>query len=583
MFALPRSSWDDYNKALISKGGGVFPRSAKEIPLSAPVRAMLGIDAASLDPESLITAILKAEVDLFWFGGIGTYVKAANENNATVGDPANDGLRVDGRDLRARVIGEGANLGCTQAGRIDYAMHDSGGAGGRINTDFIDNSAGVDCSDKEVNIKIALASAKRAGRLTEPARVKLLVEMTDDVSALVLEDNRLQALALSIASSGGAAGTGSYLRLIEMLEERGQLDRKTEGLADNDTLKRRAADGHGLTRPELAVLLSSAKLALQEALEHSTVVDDPGFDGDLLEAFPPAMRGKFGKDILSHRLRREIIATRIANRMINRIGTIHPFELVEEEGANLAQVAGAFVIAEQLFGLDAVWQRIETTPMNEVARIALIRRMSGAVRSHMADLLRAGAGLVPPSRTVAELAGGIVTLTGLAASLITGEARAQSGRIVGEIIATGVPKAEAAKVAHLFDMDGAVGLARLARDSGVEPETLTRAFSHLGARLGLDWAQQAAARARPSDPWERLLVAGLARDFQQMRLDFLRRAGAGGKRKADPAAAVEAWAAAQAQSISQFRSMVARAQSSAPVAPAVLAQIASQARNLLGR
>ena len=582
MFALPRSSWDDYNKALISKGGGVFPRSAKEIPLSAPVRAMLGIEAASLDPESLITAILKAEVDLLWFGGIGTYVKAAAENNATVGDPANDGLRIDGRDVRARVIGEGANLGCTQAGRIDFAMHGSGGAGGRINTDFIDNSAGVDCSDKEVNIKIALASAKRAGRLTEPARVKLLVEMTDDVAALVLEDNRLQALALSIASSGGAAGTGSYLRLIEMLEERGQLDRKTEGLADNDTLKRRAADGHGLTRPELAVLLSSAKLALQEALEHSTVVDDPGFDAGLLQAFPAAMRGKFARDILSHRLRREIIATRIANRMVNRIGTIHPFELVEEEGASLAQVAGAFVIAEQLFGLDAVWQKLETAPMNEVARIALIRRSSGAVRSHMADLLRAGAGLVPPSQTIAELSGGIGKLSELAASLIAGEARAQSARIVAEIVATGAPRAEAAKVGHLFDMDGAIGLARLARDSGVGPEALTRAFSQLGARLGLDWAQQAAARARPSDPWERLLVAGLARDFQQMRLDFLRRAG-GGKGKADPAEAVETWAAAQAQPIGQFRGMVARAQAAAPVAPAVLAQIASQARNLLGR
>ena len=582
MFALPRSSWDDYNKALISKGGGVFPRNAKEIPLSAPIRAMLGIDVATLDPESLITAILKAEVDLFWFGGIGTYVKAASENNATVGDPTNDGLRIDGRDVRARVIGEGANLGCTQAGRIDYALHGSNGAGGRINTDFIDNSAGVDCSDKEVNIKIALASAKRAGRLTEPARVKLLVEMTDDVSALVLEDNRLQALALSIASSGGAAGTGSYLRLMEMLEERGQLDRKTEGMGDNDTLKRRAADGFGLTRPELAVLLSSAKLALQDALEQSIVVDDPGFDADLLAAFPAAMRGKFSKDILGHRLRREIIATRIANRMINRLGTIHPFELVEEEGASLAQVAGAFVIAEQLFGLDAVWQKIETAPMNEVARIALIRRMSGAVRSHMADLLRAGAGLVPPSQTVADLTAGIENLSGLASSLIAGEARTQSGRIVAEIVETGVPKSEAAKVAHLFDMDGAVGLARLARDSGVSPEVLTRAFSHLGARLGLDWAQQAAARARPSDPWERLLVAGLARDFQQMRLDFLRRAGSG-KGRTDPAVAVETWAGAQAQSISQFRAMVARAQAAAPVAPAVLAQIASQARNLLGR
>ncbi len=581
MFALPRSSWDDYNKALISKGGGVFPRSAKAIALTKQVKAMLGVSADSLDPESLITAILKAEVDLLWFGGIGTYVKSSAENNAVVGDPGNDALRVDGCDVRARVIGEGANLGCTQAGRIEFALEGANGAGGRNNTDFIDNSAGVDCSDKEVNIKIALASAQRAGRLSEPSRVKLLSSMTDDVAELVLEDNRLQALALSVAASGGAAGTGSSLRLVEVLEELGQLDRKTEGLAENDVLKRRAAEGHGLTRPELAVLLSSAKLALQDALEHSDVVDDTGLESDLVASFPPAMQTKFRKDIFTHRLRREIIATRLANRVVNRIGMIHPFELVEEEGASLAQVVAAFVAADALFGLDALWARIEVAKMPETARIALIRRTSSAVRSHMADLLRAGAGLVMPSQTVADLAPGVRKLSGLAEALLGSEARAQENRITADLVAAGAPKAEAALVAHLYAMDGAVGLARLARDSGTSPEVLTRAFSDLGAKLGLDWAQQAAAAARPSDPWERLLVAGLARDFQQMRLDFLRRVS-GGKRS-DPSRAAAQWIEAQAAPIRQFRAMVTRAQGAMPVAPAMLAQIASQARNLLGR
>ncbi len=581
MFALPRSSWDDYNKQLISKGGGVFSRSLKEVPLSPQVRAMLGVAAEALDPESVITAILKSEVDLLWFGGIGTYVKALAENNVQVGDPANDALRVDGRDVRARVIGEGANLGCTQAGRIEFSLAGNEGAGGRINTDFIDNSAGVDCSDNEVNIKIALAGAKRAGRLTEPARVKLLTSMTDDVSALVLEDNRLQALTLSIASSGGAAGTGSYLRLIEMLEERGQLDRKTEGLAENDILKRRAADGQGLTRPEIAVLLSSAKLALQEALEHSSVPDDPGLDAELLEAFPPAMRGKFKRDILAHRLRREIISTKLANRIVNHLGMIHPFELVEEEGATLAQVAAAFVAAEQLFGMRALWARLETAAMPEPARILLLRRTSSAMRSHMADLLRAGAGFAHPSKTVAELQEGVSLLSASVATLLGGEARSQSTRMIGDLEAAGVPQAEAALVSQLFDLDGAIGLARLSRDKAIATEALTHAFSDLGARLGLDWSQQAAARLKPSDPWERLLVAGLARDFQQMRLDFLRRTC--GKRGTDPAAAVERWAEGQASAIRQFRAMVTRAQTAAPIAPAMLAQIASQARNLLGR
>jgi glutamate dehydrogenase len=573
MFALPRSSWDDYDKKLISKGGGVFARSLKDIPLSKEVRAMLGIETASIDPDGLITAILKAEADLLWFGGIGTYVKASSENNATVGDPANDALRIDGADLRVKVVGEGANLGTTQAGRIEFALH-----GGRINTDFIDNSAGVDCSDNEVNIKIALAGAKRAGRLTEPARVKLLVKMTDEVAALVLEDNRLQALGLSIAQAGGAKAVPAQLHLIERLEALGQLDRKTEGLADADTLLRRAADGHGLTRPELAVLLSCAKLAMQEALEASALPDDPGLADELLAAFPKPMRGKFEADILAHRLRREIIATKLTNRMINRLGVIHPYELAEEEGATLAQVAAAFVAAERLLHMGPLWQAIETGAMSEGARIVLFECAAATLSDHVADILRVGAGTLVPSKLVADLAPGVKDLSHDTGSLLAGEGRSASMAMVQRLGAAGAPAPLAAAVAKLFDMDGAIGLASLAREQKLSTRALTSAFSDLGARLGLDWAQQTAARMSPSDPWERLLINGLARDFQQMRLDFLRRSG--GKQAAS---AVDSWAQAQAPAIAQFRTVIARAQSAMPVAPAMLAQIASQARNLLGR
>ncbi len=580
LFALPRSSWDDYNRKLISRGGGVFPRSQKTISLSPEVRAVLEIEAESADPDTLISAILKAPIDLLWFGGIGTYVKASEENNIQVGDPANDALRVNGEQVRAKAIGEGANLGCTQAGRIEFALDGSDGLGGRINTDFIDNSAGVDCSDKEVNIKIALASAKRAGRLTEPARVKLLIAMTGDVAALVLEDNRLQALALSIAQTGGPSATGSYLRLIDMLGERGQLDRATDGLADSESLLRRASDGQGLARPELAVLLSSAKLALQEALEQGSLPDDPGLESELLAAFPAAMRTKFKRDILSHRLRREIIATRIANRLINRIGMIHPFELVEEEGATLVQVASAFIAAERLFGMAAVWQAVESAAMPEAARLLLLRRSASALRTHMADLLRAGAGKSMPSKLVTELEPGVRQLSGATKDLLGGEALTQSGRLRAELAAAGAPEREAAIVAKLGDLDGTVGLARLARETGIAALVLTRAFIDLGARLGLDWAQASAAHMRPADPWERLLVAGLARDFQQIRLDFLK--GVSG-RKDDPLAAVAHWAGEQPGAVRQFRAMVGRAQAAAPVSPAMLAQIAGQARNLLAR
>jgi glutamate dehydrogenase len=578
LFELPVSSWDDYDKALISNGGGVFPRSMKRIPLSKEVQAALDIDAAELEPEALITAILQAPVDLLWFGGIGTYVKAAVENNATVGDPANDALRIDGAQVRAKVIGEGANLGVTQAGRIEFALQ-----GGRINTDFIDNSAGVDCSDNEVNIKIALAAAKRAGKLTEPKRVTLLREMTDDVAALVLEDNRLQALALSIAQLGGSGAIPSYVRLIETLEAGGNLDRRTEGLADSDVLSRRAQEGRGLTRPELAVLLSSAKLVLQDAIEDAPLARDSSMEGLLLAAFPPAMQSKFADFIRGHRLAGEIVATKLANRIVNRLGVIHPFELAEEEGATLGQVAAAFALADRLLGLEALWDRIETAPMPENARLALFGGMAHAVRGHMADLLRVGAGRVAPDALAGRLSGAVSAMAAQTRDLLGESGRAHSGRISTWLVSQGAPEAEATAVTHLYDLDGAVGLAALADQTGIAPRALVAAFTRLGAVLGLDWAQTSAAVMNPSDPWERLLVAGLARDFQQMRLEFLGGLAADKANHKDPAAAVDSWVAGQGTAIRAFRSMVERAEAAALPAPAMLAQIASQARNLLSR
>ncbi len=364
-----------------------------------------------MDPDTLIAALLTAPVDLLWFGGIGTYVKSSAENNAAVGDPSNDALRVDGKDIRAKVIGEGANLGTTQAGRIEFALAKRDRASGRINTDFIDNSAGVDCSDNEVNIKIAFAAAKRAGKLSEERRDKILVSMTDAVAALVLEDNRLQALGLSIAEAGGVSAMPSYTRLIDKLEERGQLDRKTEGLAESETLARRAADGQGLTRPELAVLLSSSKLAMQDAIEKSALPGDPLLEPILLARIPKEMQGEFKQQILGHRLRREIIATKLANRLVNRMGLIHPFELAEEEGAPLDEVAAAFACADALFGMDAIWQRIKTAKMPEAARVRLFDRASAALGDHMADLLRASKGRIEPAAMVERLGAGVKALS----------------------------------------------------------------------------------------------------------------------------------------------------------------------------
>ncbi|AIT80813.1 NAD-glutamate dehydrogenase domain-containing protein [Novosphingobium pentaromativorans] len=578
MFDLPHSSWDDYDKSLISKGGGVFPRKLKSIPLSPEIRAALGIEAEALDPDSLITAILSSQADLLWFGGIGTYVKSAGENNVAVGDPANDTLRVNAADLHVKVIGEGANLGVTQAGRIEFAAR-----GGRINADFIDNSAGVDCSDNEVNIKIALAAARRSGKLSEKKRNELLREMTDEVAELVLEDNRLQALALSIAQRGGASSMPSHIRLIEMLEESGNLDRRNEGLAENDLLQRRALDGQGLTRPELAVLLSSGKLVLQDAIEQSDLAADPSLTDLLLGAFPDPMQDKFARFIKGHRLAPEIIATKLANRIVNRLGIVHPFELAEEEGVGLAQIAAAFALAVQLFDLETLWERLEAAPMSEDARLLMFDRVAVATRGHMADLLRAGAGQVPPHEFFERIGKHVAALGVGTQSLLGERTLAHSQRLRAALLERGAPEAEATDVAHLFDLDGAVGIAELADSTRIDPRKLVNAFTRIGTGLGLDWAQSSAAIMNPSDPWERLLVAGLARDFQQMRLEFLRSLARSKLGKSDPIAAVEEWGRHHRTSISTFRATVARAENTAPITPAMLAQIASQARNLLGR
>lgn len=575
LYDLPRSSWEDYNADLISRGGGVYSRSAKRIKLSKATCNALGVEADEFEPEELISAILQSPVDLIWFGGIGTYIKSEAENNIQVGDPANDRLRVNAAEVRAKVIGEGANLGITQAGRIAFAL-----GGGRMNTDFIDNSAGVDCSDNEVNIKIALAAAQRAGKLGEKKRNSLLVEMTDEVSDLVLEDNRLQALALSIAETGGAKSAAAHMRLIEKLEEMGALDRRTEGLGDHETYLRRASDGAGLTRPELAVLLSSTKLAIQDSIEQSELVKDKALLPLLVGAFPTPLQKGFGKQLKEHQLRNELIATKLSNRLVNRLGLIHPFELAEEEGVSLAQIASAYVTVEHLLGLEALWAAIESAKVPEDARLLLLERASAAISSHMADLLRQSGGSLAPSADIAALAPGVEELARSSERLLTPAVRARFAGLQAQFLEAGAPANLAARIVHLFEIDGSIGLAGLARDRETEPGLLATAFIELGARLGLDWAQHTAESMAPSDPWERLLVNGLARDFQHMRIDFLRRRCG---HKVGVLASVEKWADTNADTVKQFRKMIGRAQAHTPVAPAMLAQVAIQARNLLER
>ncbi len=573
MFALPRSSWADYNPKLISKGGGLFARTEKSVKLTKQMQQLLGLRVAELEPAQLIRAILKSEAQLLWFGGIGTYIKDDSENNAEVGDPGNDAIRINASELSAKVIGEGANLGATQAGRIGFALN-----GGRINTDFIDNSAGVDCSDNEVNIKIALNTKMQSGTLGYEDRNKLLAGMTEAVSGLVLEDNRLQTLALSVAEAGGSGDVPAYVRLIETFEASGKLDRSVEGIASNEDILSRVQSRLGMTRPELAVLLATAKLAAQQAIEYAPFARDPAMETELLAAFPAAMVATHKDAILTHRLRKEIIATKLANRMINRLGMLHPYELMEEEGCSLNDVASAFYIAERVFDMRALWHSIDIAEIPEATRLMLLAQAATEMRAQMADIIRnsqAGRDITATTRLYAN---GVAQLSAAREALLPADVKQQTEAFGARLIGQGAPKSIAEQLVRLAQLDGAIGLSALAVAKKYDVKALTQAFTAIGDALGIGWAQGVAMQLDPDDPWERLLVAGLARDFQAMRLDFLSRRAA-----KKPAEDTIGWLAANAPRVAMFKAVVDRARSGSMPTPAMLAQIAGQARVLLGR
>ncbi|MBB3764547.1 NAD-glutamate dehydrogenase [Sphingomicrobium lutaoense] len=573
LFDLPRSSWDDYDRDVLSPGAMIVPRTQKSITLTKQAQELLGLEEKTLGPGAIISAILKSNVDLIWFGGIGTYIKASSESHNDVGDPSNDGLRVDAADVQAIAIGEGANLGITQAGRIEFAL-----GGGRINTDFIDNSAGVDCSDNEVNIKIPLNREMREGRLAEKDRNALLEKMTEEVAAIVLEDNRLQTLALSVAEARGPTGLPGFVRTIEMLEALGRINRKVEGLASSEALLRRGQDNQGLTRPELSVVLSMSKIALQDAAERLNLCEDPLMEQELFAAFPVPMRKKHADAIAAHRLENEIIATKVANRLVNRLGPSVALDMTEEEGAALSQVVVAFLVAEELLGLKQIWAKIEQADIDEPARIELFATAARSIRVHLSDILRSAGSESSVSKLVEMFRPQFKRVQGATQRLIRAEVRGEAEARRERLLALGAGEELVDSLVRLYELDGVFGLAALAARKESDILELTKAYTKLGEVLGIDWAQQQLARYIPEDQWERLLVAGLARDFEQLRIDFLAR-----QRGNDPEGSVDRWTERHGARIDQFRKLIVRAQRLGGVTAPMLAQIANQARILLGR
>jgi glutamate dehydrogenase len=406
----------------------------------------------------------------------------------------------------------------------------------------------------------------------------LLARMTDEVAEIVLEDNRLQSLALSIAESGGAVAVPAYVRTIELLENSGRLDRKVEGLASSEELLRRVQEGRGMMRPELAVVLSMSKIALQDAAEPLCLADDKLLEPQLFEAFPKPMRKAYADAIRTHRLRHEILGTKAANRFVNRLGPSVALDLTEEEGASLGQVIAAFLVVERLLDLDQLWEQIDRAALPEAVRIELFSIAASSVRAHLSDILRSAGGETRVSALCKLYESGVRKIASATTKLIRAEVRNEAALRRDRLIAMGASEDIVRGLVRLFELDGVFGLAALAARRKVDEVALTEAYTRLGEALGLDWAQQQVARFVPGNQWERLLTAGLARDFEQLRIDFLSR-----RRTSQPDVAVDQWVASQGARIAQFRQLLNRARAEGAVSAPMLAQIASQARILLAR
>ena len=545
LFDLPRSSWDDYGRALISAGGGVFPRTAKSIPLSPQARAALGLPAglARLTPAELMRAIVVAPVDLFWNGGIGTYVKSAAESNADVGDKANDAIRVNGADLRARVVGEGGNLGFTQLGRIEFALQGADGAGGRICTDAIDNSAGVDTSDHEVNIKILLDQAVAAGSLKPAERGPLLAEMTDEVGRLVLEDNYGQNVALSRSVAQASALLHVHARYLRRLVADGHLNRELEFLPGERVLTERRQAGLGLTQPELSVLLAYTKITLEDELIGSDLPEDPFLRGELFDYFPEALRERFRDRIEAHPLRREIITTQIVNNLVNNAGTTFVFRMREETGSSAEEIARAHTVARAVFGLESYWRAI-----NE-----LDNRVSAAVQTQMGlagrRLTERGARWFLINRRhpldiaeqVGAFTGGVAEVVERLPELLKGSDLAQLLAKQRELVEAGVPEALAARVGAVGAAYSALDIVEVARDSRRAPAEVAGCYFDLADRLGINTLRDRITALPRTDRWQSMARSAVREELyaEQAALTFDVLAAA--PAESDPDARFESW------------------------------------------
>ena len=517
LFNMPRSSWADYDSTLISEGGGVYPRTLKTIELSDVARKRLDTDRTSFAPNELLSVILRAPVDLLWNGGIGTYVKATSETHAEVGDRANDSLRVNGVELRCKMVGEGGNLGFTQRGRVEYAL-----AGGLINTDAIDNSAGVDCSDHEVNIKVLLGAAMAKSGLGFDQRNVLLAEMTDEVGEMVLDDNRAQTLALTIARRQALPMINVHSRYLNTLESEGWLNRSLEFLPTDRQIAERQTAGTGLTTPEFAVLLAYTKTANVAEIVRSDLPDDPYLVPDLLSYFPQRLQGQYRDEILAHRLRRELITTQLCNQLVNHSGISFDHRLSEETGLGVVEITRAWIATRDIFGIAKLWDEIDalTGQVKLDLQLDLFLELRTMTERGVLWLLRSRKAPLDIASVVTDFRSGIETLAVSLEGQLQGRIREQAFALEAGRLAGGVPEELAQRSVLWPLLHTGFDVVALSARSGQALPAVAGNYWQLFEELDLWWLWEAIGRLPRSNRWQTQARAALRDDLLSALADL---------------------------------------------------------------
>ncbi|HEX2094492.1 MAG TPA: NAD-glutamate dehydrogenase [Longimicrobiaceae bacterium] len=568
LFALPRSSWDDYDRALLSQGGMIVPRASKAVPLTPQVRAALGLpdEVESLDGEGLIRAVLQAPVELLWNGGIGTYVKHSDETHADAGDTTNDPVRVNADELRCRVVGEGGNLGFTQRGRIQYAV-----LGGRINTDALDNSAGVDMSDHEVNLKILLNRVVRDGDLTEEGRNTLLEAMTDEVSRLVLRNNFGQSLAVSLDQARSREALDDFAVLTRALERDGRIDRVVEGIPSLDQMQERAQTGLGLTRPTLSVLLAHAKLYAKSHLLASALPDDPALEPYLEGYFPrEAVEAAGSERLREHQLRREIVTTELVNDLVNLMGSSFLHRVAHETGSEIPAVVRGWVVAAWIAGAEEIRADLAAAEGRFPAEV-VYRWVGGLARVLEATTHWVMAHVPAEASTasvIEELRAGLASLRGSFAVTVTGEDRKVFLARLGELQDHGVERALAERLITLRFLPQLLDVLKIARDGGADPVEASRAYYRVSECFATAELRQTVLRAAGDGAWEKRYAQALAEDVAQAQRSIVQAALRGGATGEGVDAALAEFTRTRAREVQAYRGLLEelRADERAPLA-----------------